>query len=66
MGEGTLKLLDFGLAQTTATGLSVSGPRLGTPSYMSPEQARFDRLLDLVEQRRAANPTAAYCAHAES
>ncbi|PSQ95220.1 MAG: hypothetical protein BRD55_11945 [Bacteroidetes bacterium SW_9_63_38] len=37
--QGTLKLLDFGLAQTAATGLSVSGRRLGTPSYMSPEQA---------------------------
>lgn len=37
--QGTMKLLDFGLAKAVATGLSRSDRRLGTPSYMSPEQA---------------------------
>ena len=37
--QGTLKLLDFGLAKAAATGASVAERRLGTPGYMSPEQA---------------------------
>ena len=37
--QGTLKLLDFGLAKAAATGASVTERPLGTPGYMSPEQA---------------------------
>jgi serine/threonine-protein kinase len=48
--DDVAKLLDFGLARPTATGpaagLSSEGQILGTPLYMSPEQATVDRELD--------------------
>jgi eukaryotic-like serine/threonine-protein kinase len=49
--DGTVKVLDFGLAKSltpavtdvpTLTAISAAGVMIGTPAYMSPEQARGD------------------------
>jgi serine/threonine-protein kinase len=53
---GVVKILDFGLARLTETGDAVpgddslsngNGPVLGTPDYLSPEQARNSREVDI-------------------
>jgi serine/threonine protein kinase len=38
--DGAVKLLDFGVAKVAGEDLTGSGARLGTASFMSPEQAR--------------------------
>lgn len=42
--NGPVKILDFGLAKAQDLSLSVSGSRVGTASYMAPEQVRGERV----------------------
>lgn len=44
LNDGTLKVLDFGVARLSASNLTAAGMLLGTPEYMSPEQARGQKM----------------------
>ncbi|MEP7306582.1 MAG: serine/threonine-protein kinase [Acidobacteriota bacterium] len=48
--DGILKILDFGVARLASSSMTASGFIVGTPDYMSPEQARgaeIDRRSDI-------------------
>lgn len=40
--SGQLKIVDFGIARLASSSMTASGLIMGTPDYMSPEQARGD------------------------
>ena len=42
--SGEVKILDFGLARLASSDLTRSGVSMGTPSYMSPEQLRSEKV----------------------
>jgi serine/threonine protein kinase len=42
--SGTVKVLDFGVARLASSSLTAAGTLLGTPEYMSPEQARGEKM----------------------
>jgi len=42
--DGTLKILDFGVARLATSSLTLSGLLIGTPEYLSPEQAQGRRV----------------------
>ena len=44
--DGTVKLLDFGIAKLTASNLTLQGDVLGSASYMSPEQVSQSEAVD--------------------
>ena len=46
MEDGTVKLLDFGIAKLKTSNLTVAGDMLGSASYMSPEQVSESESVD--------------------
>ena len=42
--NGELKIVDFGIARLASSSMTLSGLIVGTPDYMSPEQARGEEI----------------------
>lgn len=47
--QGTVKLMDFGIAKTRGLNLTQAGFILGTPYYMAPEQIRGDEITPAID-----------------
>ena len=52
--DGSVKLLDFGIARLASSTLTTVGLLVGTPDYMSPEQARGDEVDQRSDVSRSA------------
>jgi serine/threonine protein kinase len=62
--DGKALLADFGIARSTSverTSLTIAGALVGSPQYMSPEQVRNDRPLDIRSDLYSLGAVLYYC-----
>jgi len=55
--DGVVKLMDFGVARISDEGqITLDGSLLGSPAYMSPQQAVDEKLAEFVQHHQFENP----------